>query len=53
MPAFPLGSGGLTGTADDWLAFGRMLLADGVGPAGRRVLSADSVRLMTTDHTTT
>jgi CubicO group peptidase (beta-lactamase class C family) len=46
-PAFPLGSGGLVGTVDDWLAFGRMLLADGTP-----VLSAESVRLMTTDHTT-
>jgi CubicO group peptidase (beta-lactamase class C family) len=46
-PAFPLGSGGLVGTVDDWLAFGRMLLAD-----GDPVLSPASVRLMTTDHTT-
>lgn len=46
-PVFPLGNGGLVGTADDWLAFGRMLLAEGGG-----LLSADSVRLMTTDHTT-
>jgi CubicO group peptidase (beta-lactamase class C family) len=46
-PAFPLGSGGLTSTADDWLAFARMLLA-----GGGDVLSAESVRLMTTDHTT-
>lgn len=52
MPAFPLGSGGMVGTADDWLAFGRMLLAGGLAPGGRRVLSAESVRLMTTDHTT-
>ncbi|HEX9338206.1 MAG TPA: serine hydrolase domain-containing protein, partial [Pseudonocardiaceae bacterium] len=51
-PAFPLGNGGLVGTVDDWLAFGRMLLAEGVGADGRRLLSADSVRLMTTDHTT-
>jgi CubicO group peptidase (beta-lactamase class C family) len=51
-PALPLGSGGLASTADDWLAFGQMLLAGGVTPAGRRLLSADSVRLMTTDHTT-
>jgi CubicO group peptidase (beta-lactamase class C family) len=51
-PAFPLGSGGLTGTADDWLAFARMLLAGGTAADGRRVLSAESVRLMTTDHTT-
>jgi CubicO group peptidase (beta-lactamase class C family) len=51
MPAMPLGSGGLVGTVDDWLAFGRMLLAGGVGARGS-VLSAESVRLMTTDHTT-
>jgi CubicO group peptidase (beta-lactamase class C family) len=51
-PAFPLGNGGLAGTADDWLAFGRMLLAGGTAADGRRVLTADSVRLMTTDHTT-
>ena len=51
-PPFPLGNGGLAGTADDWLAFGRMLLAGGVSASGRRLLSADSVRLMTTDHTT-
>jgi CubicO group peptidase (beta-lactamase class C family) len=51
-PAFPLGSGGLAGTADDWLAFARMLLAGGTAADGRRVLSAESVRLMTTDHTT-
>ena len=46
-PAFPLGSGGLTGTVDDLLAFNRMLLA-----GGDPVLSPESVRLMTTDHTT-
>jgi CubicO group peptidase (beta-lactamase class C family) len=46
-PVFPLGSGGLVGTVDDWLTFGRMLLAD-----GDPVLSRESVRLMTTDHTT-
>jgi CubicO group peptidase (beta-lactamase class C family) len=47
MPAFPLGSGGLVGTVDDWLAFTRMLLA-----GGDPLLSSASVRLMTTDHTT-
>jgi CubicO group peptidase (beta-lactamase class C family) len=52
LPAFPLGNGGLAGTADDWLAFGRMLLAEGTGAGGRRLLTADSVRLMTSDHTT-
>jgi CubicO group peptidase (beta-lactamase class C family) len=51
-PALPLGNGGLAGTADDWLAFGRLLLAGGVSASGRRLLSAESVRLMTTDHTT-
>jgi CubicO group peptidase (beta-lactamase class C family) len=51
-PPFPLGNGGLVSTADDWLAFGRMLLAGGLSASGRRMLSADSVRLMTTDHTT-
>jgi CubicO group peptidase (beta-lactamase class C family) len=51
-PAFPLGSGGLVATAGDWMAFGRMLLAEGAAPDGRRLLSAESVRLMTSDHTT-
>ncbi|WP_028800867.1 serine hydrolase domain-containing protein [Streptomyces sp. 142MFCol3.1] len=48
---FPSGAGGLVSTADDWLAFARMLL-DGGTAGGRRVLSADSVRRMTTDHLT-
>ena len=48
-PAFPSGAGGLVSTADDWLAFGRMLLAGGVARGGR-VLSERAVRLMTTDH---
>jgi CubicO group peptidase (beta-lactamase class C family) len=52
LAPFPLGNGGLAGTAEDWLAFGRMLLADGVAADGRRLLSAASVRLMITDHTT-
>jgi CubicO group peptidase (beta-lactamase class C family) len=52
QPPFPLGNGGLAGTADDWLAFGRMLLAEGTAAGGRRLLRADSVRLMTSDHTT-
>jgi CubicO group peptidase (beta-lactamase class C family) len=49
-PRFPSGAGGLVSTADDWLAFGRMLLADGAGPDGRAVLSPASVRLMATSH---
>lgn len=52
-PEFPLGHGGLAGTAADWLAFGQMLLAGGATADGRRLLSAESVRLMTTDHTST
>ncbi|MFE9805868.1 serine hydrolase domain-containing protein [Streptomyces sp. NPDC005227] len=51
MPAFPSGAGGLASTADDWLAFARMLLADGTVD-GRSLLSADSVRRMTTNHLT-
>lgn len=46
-PGFASGAGGLVSTADDWLAFGRMLLADGAP-----LLSAESVRLMATDHLT-
>lgn len=52
MPAFASGAGGLVSTADDLLAFGRMLVADGAGPDGRRVLAPASVRRMTTDHLT-
>ncbi|MER5612074.1 serine hydrolase domain-containing protein [Streptomyces sp. NPDC002215] len=60
LPAFASGAGGLVSTADDWYAFARMLLAGGAGGArgaggragGRRVLSEESVRLMTTDHLT-
>lgn len=53
-PAFPSGAGGLVSTADDWLAFGRMLLSGGEvgGSSGRRVLQPESVRLMTTDQLT-
>ncbi|PUA82432.1 serine hydrolase domain-containing protein [Nocardioides currus] len=46
-PAFASGSGGLVTTADDCLAFGRMLLDE-----GGDLLSRDSVHLMMTDHTT-
>lgn len=65
LPAFPSAAGGLVSTVDDWYAFGRMLLAEGVvdgtaagasrGPGatrGRRLLSAASVRQMTSDHLT-
>ena len=46
-PDFPSGAGGLVTTADDWAAFGRMLLS-----GGGDVLGEESVRLITTDHTT-
>ena len=48
-PVFPSGAGGLVSTADDWLAFGRMLLAGGACPGGR-LLSQESVRMMTTNY---
>ncbi|HEU5355940.1 MAG TPA: serine hydrolase domain-containing protein [Actinocrinis sp.] len=51
VPVFPSGAGGMVSTVDDWLAFGRMLLNQGTAN-GRRVLSEESVRLMTTDHLT-
>ncbi|MFH9394087.1 serine hydrolase domain-containing protein [Streptomyces sp. NPDC017556] len=51
-PAFPSGAGGLVSTVDDWAAFGRMLLAGGLNDEGRRVLAAESVRQMITDHLT-
>jgi CubicO group peptidase (beta-lactamase class C family) len=50
-PAFPSGAGGLVSTADDYLAFGQMLLAGGIYN-GRRILSRPSVKVMTTDQLT-
>jgi CubicO group peptidase (beta-lactamase class C family) len=50
-PAFPAGSGGLASTADDWHRFARLLLGGGT-VGGRRLLSAESVRQMTTNHLT-
>nr|WP_232662303.1 serine hydrolase domain-containing protein [Pseudonocardia sp. TRM90224] len=52
VPAFPAGSGGLAGTVDDWHRFARMLLDEGMAAGGKRVLSAESVRLMLTDQLT-
>ena len=46
-PAFEDGAAGLVSTADDMLAFARMFLR-----GGSPVLSADSVRAMTTDQLT-
>ena len=48
-PTFPSGGGGLVSTADDYLAFCRMLLDRGAHPRGR-ILSRPSVELMTTDQ---
>jgi CubicO group peptidase (beta-lactamase class C family) len=50
-PVFPSGSGGLVSTADDYLSFARMLLNGGVH-GGTRLLSAESVKAMTTNHLT-
>ncbi|MER6538118.1 serine hydrolase domain-containing protein [Streptomyces sp900105755] len=52
LPRFPSGGGGLVSTADDWLAFARLLLNAGTAPDGRRLLTATSVSRMTTNHLT-
>ena len=49
LPAFASGAGGLVSTADDLLAFQRLLLAGGE-LEGTRILSAESVRAMTSSH---
>ena len=49
--AFPNAAGWLVSTIDDFWAFVRMVLGDGVFE-GRRVLSAEAVGLMTTDALT-
>jgi CubicO group peptidase (beta-lactamase class C family) len=50
-PAFPSGAAGLVSTADDYAAFAEMLLHQGEG-RGKRILSAESMRLMTRDQLT-
>jgi CubicO group peptidase (beta-lactamase class C family) len=50
-PAFPSGAAGLLSTVDDFLRFARLLLNKGVHN-GQRVLSEQSVELMTTNHLT-
>ena len=50
-PTFCAGGAGLWSTADDYLAFIRMLLGNGTVD-GVRVLSEESVRLMRTDRLT-
>ncbi|MBL7255110.1 serine hydrolase domain-containing protein [Paractinoplanes lichenicola] len=48
-PVFPSGSAGLLSTADDYLAFARLLLQGGVH-GGTRLLSERSVAAMTTNR---
>jgi CubicO group peptidase (beta-lactamase class C family) len=50
-PAFEQADGGLVSTADDYLAFVRMLLADGLHE-GRQMLSSDAVAAMTSNQLT-
>jgi CubicO group peptidase (beta-lactamase class C family) len=50
-PSFSAGGQGLVSTADDYLAFARMLLQGGELD-GTRVLSENSIRLMTTNRLT-
>ena len=50
-PAFPSGAAGLVSTADDYLQFAGLLLNEGVH-RNQRLLSQESVRLMTTNHLT-
>lgn len=51
LPEFPSGAGGLVSTVDDYLTFARMLAGRGAVD-GVRLLSPDSIRLITTDHLT-
>ena len=51
QPVFESGGGGLVSTADDYLAFGRMLLRYGRHGADR-ILSRPAVELMTADQLT-
>jgi CubicO group peptidase (beta-lactamase class C family) len=50
-PVFASGAGGLASTADDWHAFGRLLLTGGAVD-GRRILSEESVLALTTNYLT-
>jgi len=50
-PAFPSGGAGLVSTADDYLAFGRMLLNKG-RHGNKQIMSPSSVELMTHDQLT-
>lgn len=48
-PAFPSGAAGLVSTVDDYLAFARLLLNNGM-LEGKRLLSEASVKAMTTNQ---
>jgi CubicO group peptidase (beta-lactamase class C family) len=48
---FESGAGGLVSTADDLLAFGRMMLGYATG-GGEHILSRPTIELMTADHIT-
>jgi CubicO group peptidase (beta-lactamase class C family) len=50
-PRFPSTAGWLVSTLDDYWSFVRMIIGGGAAD-GTRVLSQESVRLMTTDHLT-
>jgi CubicO group peptidase (beta-lactamase class C family) len=50
-PAFPAGGAGLVSTVDDFARFSRFLLAGGLVD-GKRLLSAASIRQMTSDQLT-
>ncbi|MBC7939420.1 MAG: beta-lactamase family protein [Chitinophagaceae bacterium] len=50
-PQFEAGDSGLVSTADDYLAFARLLLAEG-RHQGRQLLSSAAVKAMTTNHLT-
>jgi len=50
-PTFPSGAGGLVSTADDYFAFGQMMLNNGT-LGGERILSRPSIEAMTTDQLT-
>ncbi|MER8007254.1 serine hydrolase domain-containing protein [Streptomyces sp. NPDC094149] len=52
IPRFHSGGGGLVSTADDWLAFARLLVNGGTAPDGHRLLTSTSVSRMTTNHLT-
>jgi CubicO group peptidase (beta-lactamase class C family) len=50
-PAFPSGAGGMVSTADDFAAFGQMMLNGGM-LGNERILSRPSVETMTSDQLT-